>query len=82
MKTKLQQNPLAALQQKYLKYFGGLLFFFIVVYVLYLMGFLNYFHAWLMRGIVTAFLAFAVFLFVLYTREKAAVAKPAAYRRR
>jgi Na+-driven multidrug efflux pump len=83
MNTAHTNRAIAALQTRYLWTFALIGTVFVLVYVAYLMGFINYFHGWLMRLIVVAFLLAAATILVRYYRERSRIqAPPASVRRR
>ena len=82
MSTIRSKKAIDALQTRYLIKFAVIAVLFALVYILYLMGKIDYFHAWLMRGIVLLFILSVIYVFITYLREKATLMSGATARRR
>lgn len=82
MSTIQNKKAVDALQTRYLIKFAVIAVLFALFYILYLMGKIDYFHAWLMRGIVLVFILGVIYVFITYLREKATLANGTTTRRR
>lgn len=66
MSTVKANVAIKELQKRYMLAFVAIIAAFVIVYVTYLMGGINYFHGWLMRGLCAVFAIVAIYAFIRY----------------